>query len=58
MKDMIEIKTPTPRTIKSRFSRSGEKSAKRKTRGLIMVSETIIDIHAPYGAGDRHFSLL
>ena len=58
MNDMIVIITPIPSMIRRRFSSRGEKSAKRNTRGLIIRSVNMRDIHAPYGAGDRHFSLL
>lgn len=58
MNDIIEIITPIPSMIRRRFSRRGEKSAKRNTSGLMMMSANMRDIHAPYGAGERHLSLL
>lgn len=51
-----DIPIPMMRTIRSRFSRRGEKSPKRNISGVSMTSITRIDIPAPYGAGARHFS--
>jgi len=47
MNDIIDIIIPIPRIIMSLFSRSGEKSAKRKINGLIKISVMRIDIPAP-----------
>ena len=58
MNDMIDISTPITRIIVNRFSRRGEKSANKYMNGLMITSAVIMDIPAPYGAGDLHFSLL
>lgn len=58
MNEIIDITIPIVRMMISLFSRSGEKSAKRKIRGLIKRSVMRIDMPAPYGAGFLHFSLL
>lgn len=58
MNDTTEIMSPIMRIIASRFSRRGEKSAKRNKIGLMSMSVIIIDIPAQYGAGDLHFSVL
>ncbi len=56
--DTIEMMAPIMSIMMSRFSRRGEKSAKRNKIGLMSMSVRMIDIPAPYGAGALHFSVL